>query len=875
MKKKAYILSHTHWDREWYQPYESFRFRLVKMLDEILKILLEEGDYRFFNLDGQTVVLEDYLEIKPENSELLKELIKKGKIGIGPWYVQADEFLSDGEAIIRNLLIGKESSQAWGGTQKICYLPDTFGHNSQIPQILRGFSIETALLWRGVSGDDWSWEFLWEGADGSRLFTYRLPERLGYCNSAFTPDGEKVSIEYLKTFIDKVLKRSVTEIAVLMDGCDHKHPNTCIGKIIEMLSLEKPEIEFSQVLLNDFSIEFLRRCKENIEKLRLLKGELREVNRSKDGYFNYILPNVLSSRAKNKRENFDALNWVESYAEPLSVLAFIEGKEYPEGFLKRVWKLILKNLAHDSIGGCSADQVHRDVSSRYARAIEICKNISFDSLAYLSDTNSDTARENAVVIYNPSQFETEGALEIEFDLLSDTLDVKRELILKDEKGKQIPACITNIKKQTKALSYRDGSAPIFEVYSVKALVDCSIQGNGFKTLNISSSEKVPLNHDVKRINTEALANEFLEVRLIEGGKLKITEKSSGKSVITNVFEDTGDNGDGYVYSRPAFDRAFFSNGSLKSVSCEDYGLLGQLLRAEYELLIPCELEAGGKSRSTSLKPLRIVSEVLLKKDSRRVDFRVKVHNGSRNHRLRVYFLSENIGSNAFFYKTPFDIVIRPKKVSDNRISENWIEDQPSVFPNGGVFGEIKEREQFSGYSIATRGIPEFEPVKEGVALTLFRAVGHIGSPYTLSCMTRNAGPAIETAEAQMLGELCFEYAFFFMDTLEQVIKQSSLYSKRPLCISRAGKTPVSPVNFTARYSELTALKKAEKGDGIILRCANLSSNQDNIEITLSPKIEEAWLCSLSEEPLEKLEITDGKIELSCKPKKILTIKLRV
>lgn len=157
-------------------------------------------------------------------------------------------------------------------------------------------------------------------------------------------------------------------------------------------------------------------------------------------------------------------------------------------------------------------------------------------------------------------------------------------------------------------------------------------------------------------------------------------------------------------------------------------------------------------------------------------------------------------------------------------------------------------------------------------LTLFRSVGHIGSPFTLSCMSRNAGPTIETDEAQMLGELSFEYSFFFVSSLGEAIKQTSLYFKHPISLSHSAKLPTSPLKFLATHAELTAIKQAESGEGIILRCVNLSNKQDNIKIALNTEVREAWLCSLAEEPIEKLEITDDKIEVDCEPKKVLTIK---
>ncbi|HNR80590.1 MAG TPA: hypothetical protein PKG85_10080, partial [Mesotoga infera] len=175
------VISHTHWDREWYESFQSFRYRLVKAIDRLIEILQENADYGCFNLDGQVVVLEDYLEIRPEMRPVLQRLVKSRKIGIGPWYVQTDEFLSDGEALIRNLLLGAQLAEEFGEVQRLAYLPDTFGHNSQMPQIARQFGISSSLIWRGVSGDDWPWEFIWKGADGSCLYTYRLPERQGYC----------------------------------------------------------------------------------------------------------------------------------------------------------------------------------------------------------------------------------------------------------------------------------------------------------------------------------------------------------------------------------------------------------------------------------------------------------------------------------------------------------------------------------------------------------------------------------------------------------------------------------------------------------------------------------------------------------------------
>ena len=137
--KKVYIVSHSHWDREWYRPYGYFRSKLVYVLDKVLSLLERDDDYRHFLLDGQAIPLEDYLEIKPENRERLADLIASGRLSAGPWYIQPDEFAPDGESFIRNLMLGIQITRQFGEPMRVGYLPDSFGHSGQMPHILKGF----------------------------------------------------------------------------------------------------------------------------------------------------------------------------------------------------------------------------------------------------------------------------------------------------------------------------------------------------------------------------------------------------------------------------------------------------------------------------------------------------------------------------------------------------------------------------------------------------------------------------------------------------------------------------------------------------------------------------------------------------------------
>lgn len=866
------VLSHTHWDREWYESFESFRYRLVKAMDKLIEILQSSTEYRCFNLDGQVVILEDYLEIRPEMRRVLEELVTSGRIGVGPWYVQADEFLSDGESLIRNLLLGSQIAHEFGDPQKLAYLPDTFGHNSQIPQIARHFGITSSLIWRGVSGDDLPWEFIWEGADGSSLYTYRLPERLGYCNMAFTPEGQPVDSAFFIGSAKEFMENSATGMVVLMDGCDHVQPSESILPFIDQLKETDNCLSCKQALFNDLAAELKKRI-PTTEGIRVLHGQLKNVNISKRGYFNFILPNVLSSRCKNKRENFDALNWLESYAEPLASFALLIGKRHPGGFLQKAWKLVLQNLAHDSIGGCSVDEVHLDVSRRYSHSIEISRNIAMDSLSSLSGAASE-GENDFFVVFNPSQCPT-SPVEIEIDLPHIAFDnLSKRPVVKNEKGEEVDFQISSLRETEKSLNYLGGSAPIEKVVSVKGYLGSQIDGLSFDKFQICSSSR-PINHDLyKANNSRCLENKFLMVTAMPDGRVEIMSKATGEKLFTNLFEDGGDCGDGYVYSRPLTDTIVTSSGSLETVEVIENGPLARAIRLSYTLSVPVGLVENGRKRSLSRTEMPVHCTLRLMESSSILEIETEIANSCENHRLQVNFWREKPG-NALFYKTPFDIVTTPKS-QPSKINPNWIEDEPLARPNNGVFGEIENTDRYSGFAVSTKGINEFESFEQGLKLTLFRAVGHIASPYPLSSMKRPAGPKIETPGAQMKGSLTFEYAVFFIDSLEDIVKRSCSYLKKPLSIGFAGRRPETPLTVDSLTTEVTAIKKAENGESIILRLVNFSEESDNVKIRLREGLfSKACLCTAAEKREEEIPIQNNLVSVACGPKKIVTLEFEM
>src|SRR6266852_5065198 len=194
------LVPHTHWDREWYQTFQQFRIRLVHAVDKLLDILERDPDFSHFMLDGKTIVLDDYLEARPEQEERLKRHTRSGRISVGPWYVQPDEFLVSGESLVRNLQIGLQRAAEFGDPMRVGYVPDCFGHIAQLPQILRGFGIDSAVFWRGVGADTQKSEFDWVAPDGTRVLVVHLASPRGYSNAAvmpLTPEAFTTRVELL------------------------------------------------------------------------------------------------------------------------------------------------------------------------------------------------------------------------------------------------------------------------------------------------------------------------------------------------------------------------------------------------------------------------------------------------------------------------------------------------------------------------------------------------------------------------------------------------------------------------------------------------------------------------------------------------------
>ncbi len=436
-----HIVSHTHWDREWYQTFQQFRLKLVHLIDGLLDILHDDINFKYFMLDGQIIVLEDYLQMRPEREEELKRYIQRGRIIIGPWHILPDMFLVSPEAHIRNLLEGDRTSRRFGPKMMVGYMPDSFGHIGQMPQILRGFGIESASLWRGV--DDQPCEFWWQAPNGSQVFMANL--RNGYGNGASLPaDDPKRFTELLKEQVESLIAHAASSALLIMYGTDHMEPSPQTSSAIAFAdsSLEGDKVIHST--LPDYIAD--ARASINSELLPVVKGELRSCLRAP------LLPNVLSARIWIKQDNHTCQTLLEKWTEPFSVFAersavksskpTINRLSRPTSIIRQGWRLLMENHPHDSICGCSIDQVHNEMKVRFDQVKQIGEDITRQSLSTLAevvvtDRGSQSGQgklTSAVVVFNPSSNPRTDLVEVEINLPHgvDAFD------LIDDKGETIP-----------------------------------------------------------------------------------------------------------------------------------------------------------------------------------------------------------------------------------------------------------------------------------------------------------------------------------------------------------------------------------------------------------------------------------------------------
>ena len=891
---KAHLICHTHWDREWYLTHEEFRAKLVRLIDGILEIIDTTPEYVSFMLDGQTIAIEDYLEIRPYNREKLFDALREGKIICGPWYILPDELLISGESHIRNYLAG---SSVLGDTvekMRIGYLPDSFGHPAQMPQIINGLGMDVMVFWRGTADFVKNTEFYWESpASGIRCLCIHMP--CGYGNSGNLSGTEEEIFERVEKMVEILGAGTLTDTVLLMNGSDHITAQKDIVEVVRKINARSGE-KF-QVVLSTLP-EFVKEVKSQLHDPETYTGEFRYGHRS------MLLGGTLSTRMYLKQRNTEVEKGAEQYVEPLMAAEYLLGKRYDnKGFLEYMWKKILENQPHDSICGCSIDAVHSEMETRFDRVLQLEKTLFHDTFRRIEKDGEEETESTDILLFEPSQDCLPSYQEIVADMdkvlvqfvdFSRSVIVDREseithpnmpvkVVISDETGREIPCEIIRGEK-TYTHRYQDHTMP--EVYKTNRLT-LGVKLPGFKcgihALHIKcvsrSADDIAEYCTVQAEQGQKIENEYYEVS-VEGGTLTVVDKKTGR-VHRGVhkFIDKGVAGDEYTYSWPEEDSVF----CLKDVTRTEIfktGDLRQTLKITAELQIPEKLEADRRKRSGKLASCPVEMGVSLDAGTDRIDFVTRIDNRAEDHRLQVQFPSGACTE----YTEAEDIFHITKRTVENEIPETWAEYPQTTHP---VHGFVNVEDSRGGLAVTAGGIAEFEGVQEDgqtcLNLTLLRCVGWL-SRTDLLTREGNGGWTIETPDGQCPGLHEFHYSISYhtgswrdgkvYQILDKALKPAGIHQAE--CRIPDGKLGRDLEFLSELPSDvrLSAAKPSQDGTGLIFRMYSIAEKERKFQLSLPDGVQQAWRTNLAEEEPEEMALKDGCVDVQIRAGEIITIKLR-
>jgi alpha-mannosidase/mannosylglycerate hydrolase len=691
-RRRAHYVVSTHWDREWHETFQDFRYRLVGLLDLVLD-RLESGALRGpFTCDGQAIILEDYLEIRPERTEQVRRFLADGRLVAGPWYVLPDEFLVSGEALIRNIRYGREITRAYGGVPSDAgFVCDLFGHISQLPQIFHGFGLSGALVWRGVEPRPDA-RFHWIGADGTSIPTLRFGKS-GYCDYGFKVrhiiehgvefDAEKSRLE-LRAFLDEEASRTGGQgPLIIFDGGDHLSQDQDHYRTLQEAG-EDPSYPYEIVHsnLDVFIGEMTASFRDVGAEIR---GELREVAIvPSDEDHQWLIPGVGSSRVWIKQLNAECQNLLCQWAEPFSVFATaLLGREYPTTYLEQAWRWLLQNHPHDSICGCSIDQVHEDMKYRFSQSSQIANRLTDEALKAISANISGTVgeRELRVTVFNPLPRARREVVEITLAIPAEWpcfteffgFESKPAFRIYDADGHELPYQRISQKPNSVRKRVRDIKFPeTIAVTEVTVALSLSLPALGYTTLLVRGDTEAdaktpvmtrPTRHPAAQgiaISDHELENEFLQVSVETNGSLTVLDKRSGETYRRLlVFEDAADIGDGWYHGVSTNDQSFTSQGCAANIAIITNGLSVATLCVQVTMKVPQDFDQARTVRSSHRVDLVLESRLTLRSGQDFVEVETDVVNTARDHRVRVLFPSGATETSTFLADSPFDVVERP------------------------------------------------------------------------------------------------------------------------------------------------------------------------------------------------------------------------
>lgn len=905
-KKTVHIISHSHWDREWYMPLERHKMKLLDLIDGNMELFENDPEFKTFHLDGQTIVLDDYLEICPDKREQVEKHVKEGRFRVGPFYILQDEFLTSGEANVRNIQTGIREAEKYGNLTKVGYFPDAFGNAGQMPQILKQAGMDAVAFGRGVKpvgfnnelkeGGEYESaysEMMWEAPDGTALLGILFAN--WYCNGMEIPVDESEAKAYWDERLAKAEMFAATDELLFMNGCDHQPVQKDLSEAIATAKKLYPDIEFKHSNFEDY----VKSVKAAVEdKLSVVRGEL--TSQETNGW--YTLVNTCSAHVVLKRLNRKNEVALERVAEPLAAFAAAEGKAYPHERLQYAWKILMQNHPHDSICGCSVDAVNKEMETRFDRSTEVASVIAEDAsscLAEAADTSGfEKYGENALpfVVFNTTGEARTGAVSMILDAKRDynkwLWDGRRDMKawpLPDYRVVDQDGCPVEAVVEDAGVSFGydlpdDKFRQPYMARQVKVDIFAQdVPAMGYKTFALvpADSHKAGCcKADTLVTGKNRMENAFLSVEIAADGTLNVQDKQTGKSY-ENIcyFEDTLDAGNEYIYFCPADNPAILSKGTKAEVRLAEDTSFKAVYEITQVMTVPASADETLKEeqeglvefmkrtcrRSEETLQLTLHTFVTLEKDSASLSFRTEFDNAVRDHRLRV-IVPTRISCTHHYADAVFEVVRRP-----NEHSSLW--ENPSKCEHQQCFVGLNDEK--GGVLLSNIGLYEYEILPKennALAVTLLRSVGELGDwgvfPTELSQQLRHI-----TAE--------YELTFFAGDLVESSSFRSAYRFQVPVTAVQAGvhggtlPAVKSWLTWEGERMMFSNLKVKDGGSDRMARFVNCSGKETVLRIRKDDSVREAYFSNVVEEELRPLTAgADGWYEIPVRGFEIVTVGMR-
>lgn len=876
-KLTIYYHTSTHWDREWYLPFQGFRYNLVKMIDGMLEASDSDRDYGVFTMDGQTIVLEDYKEISPEGAEKLQKLIDGQKLKVGPWYVMPDEFLVSGESLIRNLMKGHRLAKKWNTTAwKYGYVNDIFGHIAQLPQIFEGFDIHGAYLGRGLGNDKPMSHFLWKAPNGSECYGY-----LGYyggfardyvVNKFGTDDFDKALTDYIENEISK----TDVPVILLLHSDDHRDFDTVVPDIKKRIKELYPDAELKHIPLD----EMVKEVGAYKDKLPVVSGELahtRDYGAEHSGGLSGNLPliaNCLSSYYPLKQNNDRCQNLLEKCIEPLIAVSEFFGKKLNRQYANLSYQYLLQNQPHDSICGCSVDQTHQDMLYRYAQVYEIADALKWDFFypgypdikcagnEYRLDYfHFEPYAEKRIITVNLPFY---GSFPKNPHLFQNSEPICCFKIL-DENNNEVPYQIEKVDYTAQRRIVKQWAENV-NTYTVSFEADLPACGRVSYRVVPAETYNVVYAKGLESGDNWA-QNEHIRLEITDKGELNITDLKSGRTYYAlNQTVDNGETGDGWWHMPPVNDRVILSSGESAVIEKISDGASSVTFTVKKELTVPAEFNDYTHTRSERTVRLPICSTVTLKKNENYVHIETVIDNVAKDHRLRLK-LPTGISSDSYFTGQAFYCVDRPTALTLE--SQQRYERETAEKNMNGIVG-VRNGDGSGFVFVSAEGLHEGTVNEQGdIYVTLLRAFRKVFHQ-----------PNAEKSELQQ--KLVYKYALVpisaeteYSDLLriQNALSDTDIYTCYKVDKDISFEKSVSLITVTNKNTATSVIKKAEEGEGTVIRLFNTTDKEQTTDILLGFDCSKAEELNLNEEALGNIDIKERGVSLTLKPWEIKTVKI--